>query len=117
MEQLVTIILAVFASVMASTGFWTFLQKKSDKKDLTKDLLMGLAHDRLMYLGMLYIDKGYVTEDEYENYMDWLYKPYKELGYNGVVKKIAESVDKLEIRRSRVPSSKSTAERRDLEHA
>lgn len=40
-------------------------------------MLVGLAHDRIMYLGMQYVDRGYVTQDEYENLRAYLYDPYK----------------------------------------
>lgn len=29
-------------------------------------MLIGLAHDRIVYLGMSYIDRGWITQDEYE---------------------------------------------------
>ena len=30
-------------------------------------MLMGLGHDRIMTLGMNYIDRGYVTKEEYDD--------------------------------------------------
>ncbi len=100
MTQITPILLTVFASVMASGGLWSFLEKRKNKKDKSKDLLAGLAHDRLMHLGMVYVDRGFITEDEYENYIVWLYEPYEALGYNGVVKRIKQEVDKLEVKKS-----------------
>lgn len=46
-------------------------------------LLVGLAHDRIVYLGMKYIERGYITRDEYENLNDYLYVPYAAAGGNG----------------------------------
>ncbi len=118
MENITTIILAIFASVMASGGFWTYLQGNRDKKDNTKAIVIGLAHDRLMHLGMIYIERGKITEDEYENYVHWLYEPYDNLKiYNGAVKRIKQEVDKLPIFRaginlgSKIENAKANFER------
>lgn len=84
-------------SVLASSGFWAFLQKHFDKNDATKRLLIGIGHDRIMYLGMQYIQRGYITADEYENLHDFLYLPYKENGGNGSVTRIMNEIDRLPI--------------------
>jgi hypothetical protein len=90
-------ILTVVSAVLASSGFWAFLQKRSEKKDVKTEMLIGLAHDRIVYLGMLYIDRGWVTKDEYENLYDYLYKPYEKMGGNGSAKRIMDEVNKLPI--------------------
>lgn len=100
MESWLEIILAIFSSVLASSGLWAFLTKKAEKKDNHKDLLIGLAHDRILSLGMFYIERGWITSDEYENLCDYLYKPYRELGGNGSAVRVMAGVDKLEIRSS-----------------
>lgn len=88
----------IIAAVIASSGFWAFLQKVTDKKDVRTQLLIGLAHDRIMQSGVYYIDRGYITPDEYENLYDYLYKPYKAMGGNGSAERIIDNVKKLEIR-------------------
>ena len=92
------ITVSVFAAVMASSGFWAWLTKRSEKKDIRTQVLIGLAHDRIIYLGMKYIEHGFVTRDEYENLNDYLYKPYKEMGGNGSAKRVMLEVDRLPIR-------------------
>jgi hypothetical protein len=92
------IVLAVFSSVLASSGLWAFLSKKAERKDRKRDMLIGLAHDRILSLGMFYIERGWITSDEYENLCDYLYKPYRELGGNGSAVRVMAGVDKLEIR-------------------
>lgn len=94
-EQLLTIIISVFAS----SGFWAFLQFLMSKKDAKNDMIMGLGHDRVVYLGTKYIERGYITPDEYENLYDYLYKPYEKLGGNGSAKRIMDEVRKLPTRR------------------
>lgn len=90
----------IFCSFLASAGFWAWLQKRSDKKDLQSKMLIGLAHDRIVFLGMSYIERGYITKDEYEDLNDYLYEPYKALGGNGSAKRVMDEVEKLEIRKS-----------------
>ena len=89
--------MTVICAVIASSGFWAFLQNRRDKKDVKTQMLVGLAHDRIISLGMKYIDRGYITQDEYENLYEYLYKPYEKLGGNGSAKRIMQEVNKLPI--------------------
>jgi site-specific recombinase len=104
MESLVQILLTIFSSVLASSGLWAYLMKKNENKDVKTKMLIGLGHDRIMYLGMHYLERrdengeAYITRDEYENLNDYLYKPYKEIGGNGSAERIMKEVDKLPIR-------------------
>ena len=97
MVSYLELIVAVIAAVGASSGFWAFIQKKTEHKDAKTKLLVGLAHDRIMQSGMYYIERGYITRDEYENLYDYLYVPYKELGGNGSAKRVMEEVKKLRV--------------------
>lgn len=92
-----TIALAIFASVMSSTGLWAAIQKLSEKKDAKTQMLIGLGHDRVMTLGMGYIDRGCITSDEYENLVEYLYKPYQMMGGNGSAARVIEEVKKLPL--------------------
>lgn len=97
-----TIILTIVGSIFASTGFWafvTYLMQRRDKKVSTEGkMLRGLAHDRICYLGEVYIKQGYISKDDYENLHDYLYLPYEELGGNGTAKRIIDEVKKLPLR-------------------
>ena len=55
-----------------------------------------LSH-RISVFGMQYIDRGWVTQDEYETLCE-LYKPYVKLGGNGSGTKIMKEVEKLPIK-------------------
>lgn len=94
-------VVTIVTSVLASSGFWAFLQRHFDKNDATKRLLIGIGHDRIMYLGMQYIQRGSITADEYENLHDYLYLPYKENGGNGSAARIMNEVEKLPITKAR----------------
>lgn len=100
MESWVQIILTVFSSVLASSGLWAYIVKRAEKKDIKTQMLIGLGHDRIMYLGMCYIERGWITQDEYENLYVYLYKPYELMGGNGSAKRIMREVEKLPIHKS-----------------
>lgn len=89
--------LTILGSVLASSGFWLLIQKKMDAKDAKTRMLIGLGHDKIIQLGLLYIARGYISADEYENLVDYLYAPYEALGGNGSAKKVIDEVKKLEI--------------------
>lgn len=99
-DPLVRMVITIVTSVLASSGFWAFLQRYFDKNDASKKLLIGIAHDRIMYLGMQYIERGWITADEYENLRVYLYEPYHAAGGNGTATKVMNEVDKLEIRKA-----------------
>lgn len=91
-------ILTVICTLIASSGFWAFIQKYNETNTAERQMLVGLAHDRIVYLGMAYVERGYITKDEYENLNDYLFKPYKKLGGNGSAQRIMIEVDKLQIK-------------------
>lgn len=97
MPQFVETLITVLCAVLASSGFWALVQKLTDKKDAKTQMLVGLAHDRILYLGMSYVQRGYITKDEYENLYDYLYKPYLKMGGNGSAKRVMGEVDKLPL--------------------
>lgn len=102
METWIQMLLTVFTSMVASSGLWTYLMKRADKKDLKTQMLIGLGHDRIIQSGMYYIERGWITQDEYENLHDYLYVPYRALGGNGSAERVMKEVDKLEIRSARL---------------
>lgn len=91
-------VLTIIGAVLASSGFWAWIQKRTDKKDVRTRMLVGLGHDRIMYLSMKYIERGYITHDEYENLYEYLYKPYEEMGGNGSAKRVMQEVNRLPIK-------------------
>ena len=95
--QQIAVPLAV--AVLTSSGLWALGSKRADKNDAERKMLVGLAHDRITHLGMAYLTRGYITQDEYENLNDYLYQPYEKMGGNGSAKRIMEEVRKLPIKR------------------
>lgn len=96
-----TLIVSIVGAVFASTGFWAFLinliQRKDNKESAESQMLKGLGHDRICYLGACYIKQGYITKDDYENLHDYLFVPYKKLGGNGIAEKIMKEVERLPL--------------------
>lgn len=97
MDPIVQTLVSVVCAVVASSGFWAWMQKRHDNKDAKTELLIGLAHDRIMYLCMSYIKRGWITQDEYENLRTYLYEPYEKNGGNGSAKRLMVEVDRLPI--------------------
>jgi len=93
------LVVAILGSLLASTGFWAFIMKKMEKKNAVTRLALGICHDRILYLGLLYSERGYITRDEFINLHDGLYLPYKELGGNGATERIMKQVEGLPIQR------------------
>lgn len=91
--------LASVISVMASSGFWAWIQSKDSTKDATAKLLMGLAYDKVTTIGLKYIERGWITRDEFEEYERYFFAPYQALGGNGVAKKIRDEVARLPFRK------------------
>ena len=93
------VLLPIVLAVLASNGLWALIGTRRDKNDVERKMLVGLAHDRIIHLGMVYVTRGYITQDEYENLNDYLYQPYEKMGGNGSAKRVMEEVRKLPIKR------------------
>ena len=95
------IIITIFTSVLASSGLWAFLGSRLDRRierhSAEKDLLLGIAHIEMVFFGMQYIERGWITKDEYDTMLE-LHKPYKKLGGNGSGTKIMQELEKLPLK-------------------
>ncbi len=98
MASWIQTVITIVCAMLGSSGLWAYLQRRSDKKDASKKMVMGLGHDRIMELGMKYVERKWVTQSEYENLRKYLYEPYKAMGGNGSAERVMREVDKLEIR-------------------
>ena len=109
MEIWTQVAVPVIVALLTSTALWGVVSKvilkrmelaakRSKADEAERKLLVGLAHDRIIHLGMVYIDRGYITQDGYENLQVYLYEPYSEMGGNGSAKRVMEEVRKLPIR-------------------
>lgn len=97
MDFWVQMVVTIVCSILASSGLWAIVLKRMERKDAKTELLIGMAHDRIMFLGMSYLNRGYITRDEYENLHEYLYEPYKKAGGNGSAEHMMQQVDRLPI--------------------
>ena len=107
--------MTVLVSSLSSAGLWNYLTRKNEKHNASTQLLLGLAHDRIIYLGMNYIERGYITKDEYDDFLRYLYNPYSKFGGNGLAERVMESVSKLPIqKRTTIKEMEKYADREDF---
>ena len=102
-DDLVQIVITVICSVIASSGFWAWLMKRSEKDDAQVQLLRGIAHNMIIDSGMAYIKRGWISKDEYTDFEKYLYEPYDVTGGNGLARRVYMEVQKLPIRDVRSP--------------
>ena len=92
-----TVISTSLGIAIGALAAWLRSRKKD--ADASGQMLRGLGHDRIIYLGECYVKRGDISHNEYENLNDYLYKPYKALGGNGTAEKIMKEVEKLPLNR------------------
>jgi len=97
MSPFLQMAVTVVCAVLASSGFWAYLQARHEKKDAKTKMLLGLGHDRIVALTMSYIERGWITQDEYEDLNKYLYNPYREMGGNGTAERLMTEIKKLPI--------------------
>lgn len=92
-QQYIDMITTIVVALLSSTGLWgvletrrrKMLQKDEDslrEEENMKKLLIGLARVQICDIGMRFIERGYIYQDE-ADVLEYLYKPYHELGGNG----------------------------------
>ena len=67
MEFWLQILVTILTSVLASSGLWAFLGNIREKNSAERDILIGIGHIELMFFGMQYVERGWITQDEYES--------------------------------------------------
>lgn len=84
----------LFSTILGAPGVWAFLKAKRDNNSNAAKLLLSVSRNQLIALGRTYIERGYITMDEYEEY-ESEYKVYSSLGGNGLARRVFEQVDDL----------------------
>lgn len=95
---LITAVVTTLGTFIASSGFWAYIQNKDSKRSATTQIIAGLAYDKITWLGMGFIERGWMTRDEYDDFRKFLYDPYRKLGGNGMAERVMEDVQRLPIR-------------------
>lgn len=104
MENIVTeVLLAIFVSAGFWTGLWKVIEvivvHKLTKPKLTPEvrLLRGIGQLELVFFGLQFKKRGYLTPDEYHTLKVEVFEPYTELGGNGLAKKMMDEIEELPI--------------------
>lgn len=100
--QMVIALMGAITGVATSSGIWAYLQNRTKRHSATDRLLMGLAYDKIVTLGLAYIERGWISKDEFEELRKYLFEPYKEMGGNGVAERIMLDVSSLPFRTLRI---------------
>lgn len=74
-----------------------YIRKTENKENRDLELIIASYRFRLVQLCKLYIKKGYMTQDEYDQLTEF-FKLYSSLGGNSQAKEYYEKTVKLEIR-------------------
>lgn len=93
-------IIAIISGIFGLSNLVMFLIQRHDKRTNSPEskMILGLGHDIIITKGERYIQRGWITRDEYENLNDYLFKPYKEMNGNGTAEKIMKEVEKLPLK-------------------
>lgn len=94
-DNLLHELVLLLSAVAASSGIWALVAARNTKKSASEKMLLGLGHDRVIYLCKKYIAAGCISSDDFENLNDYLYEPYLSMGGNGTAKRYMEEVKKL----------------------
>nr|DAU30209.1 MAG TPA: holin protein [Caudoviricetes sp.] len=81
-------------ALLGGSGIWAFAKTKADRNNNAAKLLLTVSRNQLIMLGRAYIERGYITMDEYEEY-ESEYQIYSDLGGNGLARRVFEQVDNL----------------------
>ena len=91
----IDIIITLVVAIFGSTGFWTWLMNRNKTKSDESKLLMGLAYSEIIRRCERYIDRGFVSSDEYNELHRYLYEPYHNMGGNGTAERLMAEVKNL----------------------
>ena len=93
------LLMAIAGMIFASTGFWTFVnnvyQEKKATKSAERRALLGLLHEQLSDRYDMYVKRGSITRQEFEDLRQYIYGPYRELGGNGTGEVMFHNLVKL----------------------
>ena len=95
----------IVVAVIGSNAIFAFIQFLITRHDNKKtalskheqaqnDMIIGLGHDKLLYLTDKFVQRGGVTLKERRN-LDYIYKPYRAAGGNGDCQIGYEACEKL----------------------
>lgn len=109
-----SMIMTIIVTLIGSQGLWIVISKVTERKSATAQLIRGLAHEQIVSLGMKYIDRGWISNDEYDDFLNYLYIPYQKTGGNGLAERVKNEVDRLPFNNSTPPFTGPTPIVKDI---
>lgn len=94
-------------ALLGGSGIWAWARTRSERNDSEDQLLLQVAKNQLISQGRFYLERGYITMDEYEEY-ESEYKVYAALGGNGLARRVFKQVDDLPIMPNGIDGRKRT---------
>lgn len=93
-------------TVLSGPGIWAWAKTRTQRNNSEDKLLLLVAKNQLVSQGRVYLNRGYITMDEYEEY-ESVYHVYLNLGGNGLARRIFEQVDELPMMPSGIDGRKN----------
>lgn len=93
-------------ALLGGSGIWAWANAKAEHNNNAAKLLLSVSRNQLITLGRGYIDRGYITMDEYEEY-EAEYQIYSALGGNGLARRVFEQVDDLPMMPNHIDGRKN----------
>lgn len=95
-NELLVAMMVLMGSIFASSGFWMFVMKRTERTSAANRILIGMAHQKIIELGSKYVDRGQITTDEYDDLL-YIYVPYRDLNGNGTAEKVMEDCKRIKM--------------------
>lgn len=83
-------------TVLSGPGIWAWVKTRTQRNTSEAKLLLQVSKNQLVSQGREYLNRGYITMDEYEEY-ESEYQVYRALGGNGLAQRVFKQVDELPI--------------------
>ena len=96
----------LITTVLSGPGIWAWAKTRTTRNKSEDRLLLKVAKNQLVTQGREYLNRGYITMDEYEEY-ESEYQVYSNLGGNGLARRIFEQVDDLPMMPSDIEGRKN----------
>lgn len=96
---MIEVMVSVITALLGSSGLWALFSARKNRHDRARVLLLGIARNQIIMIGKMYIAQGYIPLDEYEDFYNYLYRPYIDLGGNGMGEKLYEEISHLPMKK------------------
>lgn len=98
--EIILVLITAAASILSSTGVWTYLQSRNNRNGAEIRLLKGVSHTLLIRQCMVYVRRGAISNAEFIELSRMLYEPYKDVGGNGSAERAFDMIRNLPISNS-----------------